>query len=315
MTDRPHYNPNQPRVPKGQEHGGEWTREGFRADSESIHDAPKPTLADLGISAGSGRGAMAVQGLPLIAAALAAIRAQAPRAAAALALREAARSQLGDSSISFGGAPSSTRTEVPRGTAADQAVLERFALFEALSERNNAEQVAVMEFKAGNYRRIGELQVTRVGVLSREQAEQFCPHLPTVQAALTKAMKTTELYNPGLRTSDPARFGSLVHKETAKIINASKEAIPNEQGERELAAEVYWLNGQEKKGGLGSVKSDAQIAPFGSDLFCIVDHKTGRKGLPPKRMLVLAAKASNQGRKRIIVMETRPFEGAPLEDR
>ena len=37
MTDRPHYNPNQPRVPKGQAHGGEWTRggaEGIRAASE-----------------------------------------------------------------------------------------------------------------------------------------------------------------------------------------------------------------------------------------------------------------------------------------
>ena len=150
------------------------------------------------------RDAVAPQVLQALAAA--AMRAQAQRAAAALALREAARSrQFGDPSTSLGEVPPYSRTEVPRGVAADQAVLERFALFDALSERNNAEQVAVIEFKAGDYRRIGELPVTRVGVISREQAQQFCRHLPTVQKALDTAVKECQR-NPTLRSTDPARI-------------------------------------------------------------------------------------------------------------
>lgn len=84
-------------------------------------------------------------------------------------------------------------------------------------------------------------------------------------------------------------------------------------GRTDLDAEVYWLDGEPGKGGLGSVKSDAQETPADPDLFCIMDHKTGRKGLSPKRMLVLAAKASELGRKHIIVMEVRPGEGPPIE--
>lgn len=302
MTDRPHYNPNQPRVPKGEAHGGEWARvgESIRADSESTRDAPEPTVADLGISAGSGRGAMAAQGLPLIAAALAAIRAQAPRAAAALALREAARSGQFGNPGTLDGVPSYGRTELPRGAAADQAVLERFALFDALSARNNAEQVAVLELRAGEYGRIGDLPVTRVRVLSREQVEKSCRYLPVVQEQLDEAVKAVERERPTLRSTDPARFGSLVHAMAAIRIKAL--------GKTDLDAEVYWLDGEPGRG-LGSVGLDAQEKPDKTELFCIYDHKTGRAGLSPKRMLELAAKAYGAGRTHIVVIEIRPKRG------
>jgi hypothetical protein len=310
MTDRPRYNPNQPRLPKGHAHGGEWTRVGAQeisADPESTHDAPEPTVADLGIGAESGRGPMAVNVLPLIAAALAAIRAQGPRAAAAVALREAARSgQLGNPGTSLGAVPPYSRTEVPRGIAADQAVLERFAYFDALSARNNAEQIAVIEFKAGEYKRIGDLTVTRVGMLSRVEAQQLCRRLPLVQEKLDEAVEEVKDEYPLLRRTNPSVFGTYVHAWTAKKVNDLKKD--------DLRAEVYWRDGDMGKGGLGSVKSDTQETPRDPDLFCIIDHKTGRKGLSPKRALVLAAKASALKRKRIIVMETRPSEGALLED-
>jgi hypothetical protein len=300
MTDRPRYNPNQPRLPKGHAHGGEWTRVGAQeisADSESTHDAPEPTVADLGIGAESGRGPMAVNVLPLIAAALAAIRAQGPRAAAAFALREAARNQFGNPGASLGEAPTSGGAGLPRGVAADQAVLERFAYFDALSARNNAEQVAVLEFRAGEYGRIGDLPVTRVKVLSREQVQQFCRHLPIVQEQLDEAVKDVQREYPTLRSTDPARFGSLVHAMAAIRIKAL--------GRTDLDAEVYWLDGEPMRG-LGSVGLDAQEKPPNTELFCIYDHKTGRAGLSPKRMLVLAAKAYGAGRTRIVVIETRP---------
>jgi len=290
--------------------GGEWTRvgaEGIRADSESTHDAPEPTVADLGIGAGSGRGPMAAHVLPmLIGAGIAALRALGPRAAATLALREAARSrQFGDPSTSLGGVPPYSRTEVPRGTAADQAVLERFALFDALSARNNAEQVAVIEFKAGDYKRLGDLSVTYVGMISREKAEQLCPDLPTVQGALDAAVLSVESEGKLRRSLEPTKYGMEVHARTATTINA--------KGDENLRAEVYWRDGIEGESGLGSVKSDTQATPPNSKVFCIIDHKTGRKGLSPKRMLTLAAKASKLDRPQIIVMETRPSEGPPLE--
>lgn len=308
MTDRPHYNPNQPRVPKGQEHGGEWTRdggEGIRADAEPAPGDPQPTLANLG--AESGRGPMMAH-VPVVAAAAvaAAIRTAAQRFAAGLALREAVRnSPFGDPRASPGDGSPNSRTEVPRGIAAEQAVLERVELFNALSARNNDKQVAVLEFKAGKFERASDLTVTRVGVLSREEAQQFCRHLPTVQKQLDEAVEFVRKYNPGLQNSNPAVFGTLVHAKAALNIKAL--------GETDLDAEVYWLEGEPGKGGLGSVRSDAQETPAKPDLFCIIDHKTGRAGLSPKRMLVLAAKASELGRENIIVMETRPFEGPPLK--
>jgi hypothetical protein len=250
---------------------------------------------------------MAAHGLPLIAAALAAIRAQAQRAAAALALREAARSrQLGDPSTSLGEVPPYSRTEVPRGIAADQAVLERFALFDALSERNNAKQIAVIEFKAGEYERLGDLSVTYVGMISREKAQQLCPDLPTVQGALDAAVLSVEWEGKLRRSLDRAKYGMEVHARTATTINA--------RGDENLRAEVYWRDGIEGESGLGSVKSDTHATPPNSKVFCIIDHKTGRKGLSPKRMLTLAAKASKLDRPQIIVMETRPFEGPAHED-
>jgi len=250
---------------------------------------------------------MAAHVLPmLIGAGIAALRALGPRAAATLALREAARSrQFGDPSTSLGGVPPYSRTEVPRGTAADQAVLERFALFDALSARNNAEQVAVIEFKAGDYKRLGDLSVTYVGMISREKAEQLCPDLPTVQGALDAAVLSVESEGKLRRSLEPTKYGMEVHARTATTINA--------KGDENLRAEVYWRDGIEGESGLGSVKSDTQATPPNSKVFCIIDHKTGRKGLSPKRMLTLAAKASKLDRPQIIVMETRPSEGPPLE--
>ena len=306
MAYDPHYNPNQPRVPKGQAHGGEWTRsgtEGIRNASEPPLGDPEPTLADLGeLRVASAGGA--VSALRMLVAA--AIRAEAQRAAAALALREAARSrQFGDPSTSLGEVPPYSRTEVPRGIAADQAVLERFALFDALSARNNAEQIAVIEFKAGEYERLGDLSVTYVGMISREKAEQFCPDLPTVQGALDAAVLSVESEGKLRRSLEPTKYGMEVHARTAATINA--------RGDENLRAEVYWRDGIEGESGLGSVKSDTQATPPNSKVFCIIDHKTGRKGLSPKRMLTLAAKASKLDRPQIIVMETRPSEGPPLE--
>ena len=254
MADDPHYNPNQPRVPKGQAHGGEWTRsgtEGIRNASEPPLGDPEPTLADLGeLRVASAGGA--VSALRMLVAA--AIRAEAQRAAAALALREAARSrQFGDPSTSLGEVPPYSRNEVPRGIAADQAVLERFALFDALSARNNAEQIAVIEFKAGEYERLGDLSVTYVGMISREKAEQLCPDLPTVQGALDAAVLSVESEGKLRRSLEPTKYGMEVHARTAATINA--------RGDENLRAEVYWRDGIEGESGLGSVKSDTQATP------------------------------------------------------
>jgi hypothetical protein len=198
----------------------------------------------------------------------------------------------------LGQVPPYSRTEVPRGIAADQAVLERFELFNALSERNNAEQVAVLEFKAGKYKRLGDLSVTFVGMISRKKAEQFCPDLPIVQSALDAAVMSVELEGKLRRSLEPTKYGMKVHAITAATING--------RGDENLRAEVYWNDGNEDTGGLGSTKSDTQATPPNSKVFCIIDHKTGRKGLSPKRALVLAAKASRLDRPHIIVMETRP---------
>jgi hypothetical protein len=303
MTDRPHYNPNQPRVPKGHAHGGEWTGVGaeeISADSEPPPDDPQPTVADLGIGTASGRGALSANVPISIFRAL--MRAEAQRAAAALALREAARNgQVGNPGTPLGQVPPYSRTEVPRGIAADQAVLERFEFFNALSERNSAEQVAVLEFRAGEYKRLGDLSVTFVGMISREKAQQLCPDLPIVQSALDAAVLSVEDEGKLRRSSEPTKYGMKVHARTATTING--------RGDENLRAEVYWNDGIENRGGLGSVKSDTQATPPNSKVFCIIDHKTGREGLSPKRMLTLATKASKLDRSHIIVIETRPSKG------
>jgi len=258
MAYDPHYNPNQPRVPKGQPHGGEWTR----------------------VASASGAGLLLRE---LVAAAA---RAQAQRAAAALALRQALLNG---------------RLEEARGVAAEQAVLERFALFDALSERNNARQQAVIEFRAGDYRRLGDLAVTRVAVLSRAEAQAVCRRLPAVQKALDDAVEHVETHSTVRRASNPALYGTKVHLEAARIINA--------MGEKNFRAEVYWLAGDIGKGGLGSVKMDAQEEPADKTTLCIYDGKTGKEGLSPKRMLDLARGGWAKGRTRIVVMEVRPTKG------
>ena len=103
-------------------------------------------------------------------------------------MQEAARRrQLGDpGAVPDEGSPYS-RTEVPRGTAAEQAVLERLALFDALSARNNDKQVAVLEFKAGEYKRLNAFFL-----LTEEPAAYNLPEAPTMP---TNGMKQKYMWS------------------------------------------------------------------------------------------------------------------------
>lgn len=173
----------------------------------------------------------------------------------------------------------------------------KLGLYNELSVHNGANQQAVIEFRAAQYRR-DTVDVSLVAVLSRSELGDRCPLRQEVQNLTDEAV--AEIRGDGIAMS-PQQFGTAVHTLLAKKIEGLKNP--------DLHAEISFLKGKEEGYGVkDTIRIDAleRVKP---DTACIHDVKTGRRPLSFPRMLemvVNAQKMYNGAIRHFIVTEVRP---------
>jgi hypothetical protein len=288
VQQRHHYDPEQPRVPKGHPTGGQWTdgvpgqgaisQEGDRTEGDYGQD----TILQEG---GGTEGDDAQDTL----------------------VREA-RLRLGP---------------VPRIIPPAVRNLERaLSLYAALSTFNSRDKQAIIEFRAREYQRTepGSLVLVEARLLSRSEVEKMCEKLPDVQALTDEG--AAEVDDPALT---PSAYGNAVHKYVELNINMKRD--PNFRAEKstlKIAAALteerleYLSQGKDApQNALDTVRIDV-YENRGDGTVCIYDIKTGESVLRPGRMSELAHSILTPERLaeikakirvpvvRIIVMEVRP---------
>jgi hypothetical protein len=214
-----------------------------------------------------------------------------------------------------GGAPS-TRSALGRGPSAKEApsLLEAAeaapslaatagaALFTWLSGLNSKDRVAVLAFKAGDYRNKGtesKPEIALVARLTRDEVDKVCEKLGKVQKVTDKAVKKVRDDDDFMGATD---FGTKVHKEIAHTING--------KGNPNFQAEVSGFKSSQAKAKYGqkdSIRIDAYENRPEISTACVYDPKTGERGLSFPRMMELAQTANRLfGSTKIIVIEVRP---------
>jgi hypothetical protein len=272
MQQRHHYDPNQPRVPKGHPTGGQWTDGAHgqgttsQEDDSTEGDYGQDTILQEG---GGADGDDAQDSL---------VRETRLRPRPASPIRPPVSQTVRD--------------------------LERaLSLYAALSTFNDRDKQAIIEFTAREYQRSepGSLTLVEARLLSRSEVEKMCAKLPTVQDLTDKGAAKVERDNPGLSPTD---YGTAVHTYVAHEINQppTKKSIspplnPNFRaemsalkiGEALTQKRIEYLGRDEGVpfGALGTVRIDV-YENRGNGTVCIYDIKTGESVLRPGRMRELA---------------------------
>jgi hypothetical protein len=270
------YDPNQPRVPKGHEDGGEWTRRRYGAmQIPGLSDAPpehqrKPESERNKQYAFLGH---VLRG--------------------ASALRSRLPFGLPQEDTPFRLPPEPTEEEAHRAIENTESNL---ALYSWLSARNTENRRAVAVFNARVFTggKKGELLLREVRVLTREEVNAACNELDTVQRATNEAVR---IVGPkGNR--DPRLYGTDVHTWVKVLID--------EEGNTRLEAELLlrWPRAPGLKGAIRlDVFEDASKA-----LVCVYDVKTGTSGLSFERMQEIAERVFKKypGVRFVVITEVRP---------
>ncbi len=160
-----------------------------------------------------------------------------------------------------------------------------------------------IEFNSTEYNRVGEhpdFGIARVRELTRENTQAYCPRLAEVQSRLDRIDQEVRDQFPYL---NPQNHGTEVHYRLAAEINDQKN--PNFIAEKSFlkTSEVEAIYGQK-----GTVRIDA-YERVDTPTVCIYDIKTGRARLGISRMGELATtslKNFGPSATRIIVTEVRP---------
>jgi hypothetical protein len=260
-----HYNPNQPRVPKGHSTGGQWT-DGNHGQATILEEGGRR----------SGRyGQDTILQVPR--------QADGEEPPVQLALlgpivKRAARITL----RGIGG----------QQAAREAAIKDGLAWFSALSALNSPDERAFIEFEAHQYERGKEntLAYTNLGILTREEFEKMCKHLDKVQEYVDEAAKEANR-EFGLT---PQTYGTEVHKRL--------EAKINQRGPKELWAERSAVkstaalptdvqnyikkHGELPRGYPETIRTDG-FEYFGQGTVCVYDAKTGGAKFPRSRMEAL----------------------------
>jgi hypothetical protein len=107
---------------------------------------------------------------------------------------------------------------------------------------------------------------------------------------------------PPSNYSSPAVYGTKVHSELEKIVNAQRK--PTLKAERS-----YTKAGIETGRIAGAIRVDV-LEERDDGTLCIYDIKTGRRGLAMSRVREFALRTSKriEGYRDIVVIEVRPFE-------
>ena len=127
------------------------------------------------------------------------------------------------------------------GTLALQRLRAGFALFAALSAVNTANDHAILELRAREYRRTEQkgLRLVGVAVLTREQLKEVCESFDDVQAyadrAVTETLNVESFKNRGA-------YGSAVHKRFKELVDGDK-AVRLIANKPEIRTEYSMMNG------------------------------------------------------------------------
>ena len=280
------YDPNQPRVPKGHEDGGEWTRRGYGAQQTP---GPSGAARRHQRESDSERN----EQYALLQTVLRGASALRPRLPFALP---------------FGLPPADTPFRLPPEPTEDEArraaenTERNLALYSLLSARNTPDRRAVAVFNARVFPgRKGELVLNEVRVLTRKEVNAACNELSTVQKATNEAVR---IIGPkGNR--EPRLYGTDVHTWVKVLID--------EEGNTRLQAELS-LRRPGAHGLEGSIRLD--IFEDASDaLVCVYDVKTGDSGLSFERMQEIAQRVLEKypGVHFVVITEVKPQKIQPWQ--
>ncbi len=140
-----------------------------------------------------------------------------------------------------------------------------------------------------------ERYISEVRQVDEDEAAEFCPRLPEVQA------KTTSLYNqmrPLYRSATD--LGTAVH-------SAMREYVRAQSNPSFKAEESYTVDGQSKYGARGSVRVDV-MEQRDDGTVCVYDLKTGDSRMSPSRFRQIANNVDKAfpGPWPLLVIEVRP---------
>ena len=186
-----HYDPHQPRVPRGHSEGGQWTSGGERALSD-IAELPPPDM-----------------------------RGHDPHAG--LRTRYALM-QPGDVPVRVPNAPARAPAKPPVRPSPFTSIFRFVApiiaaweLYELLSEYNQPDQPVVLGLQSQEFRRLGPKAFGFVQQLAQEETKD-CPSLKDVQDLVDKAAEKLGPRNPYRNSKDDAAYGRALEEEINKLL-------------------------------------------------------------------------------------------------
>lgn len=321
------FNPNQPRVPKGQSHGGEWTRDARAPHALTDFSARNRPPVALGQSVRAKQpivrpGQPLVPGQPILP------WFPAPNPDDESSRQNVERELLDrvDQSLkSFAGKIGALLhgfSEDYRKQQIEWALIE----FDRLSEGNTKDSNAILQLKARKYDK-GEEKIwhyDHIDLATESEVKDSCRRLAKVQK-LTD-LGAAKAREKGLRG---AEFGNSVHKYVDEEIKAlkkpdlkselsfvpvdgadqAKDATSNAEasdpGRRRI--EIPKTREEEKKNAPGSIRADV-VETVDESTVCLYDIKTGGSRLDFGRMLKIMRHAAGTHRnaRRFFVIQVKP---------
>jgi hypothetical protein len=188
-----HYDPNQPRVPRGHSDGGQWTSDGQRALSD-IAELPPPDLRGDGPHPGlrTQYALMRPGDVPL----------RVPNAPARAPVKPPVRPNPFISAL---------RVMVPIGVA--------WQLYELLSEYNSPDQPVVLGLQSQEFRRLGPKAFGFVQRLTQKETKDYCPSLEEVQKLVDEAARKLGPRNEYRNSKEDAAYGNAFEEELKKLLD------------------------------------------------------------------------------------------------
>jgi hypothetical protein len=164
----------------------------------------------------------------------------------------------------------------------------------------------VLAFRVWSGKNRGDTSTFALEALTAEQVAQTCKSLPDVQTWTTQA---AAILLPQRPTMSASAWGTAVHFSVHGQVEAHKEMFPEKYAN--VFSELTILDGRDGRdddgpyyGQSGSSRLDV-VEKVSSNLFCVIDVKTGRSGLTTSRIREILSKLPEDVQ--IFILEVRPF--------
>lgn len=195
----------------------------------------------------------------------------------------------------------------PRVIATEKLIQAGVALYGWWMSGGEPPEGTVFAFKADGYQRDvpGEPPIW-TGTLTREEVEEACRKLSTVQSITDQAAKSLN------RTSfkNASVYGTAVHKEVKVRVNGGEGEArdPNFRAEVSIVKSKDAAAGREERYGLKDTIRVDVLEKRSDDVVCVYDIKTGKSGLSRARVLEITFTVASiyPGARQILVTEVRP---------